>query len=95
MCFLLQIASGTCRWSEAAVCVAQDEEGVEDEDYDDEDSTSKKTVKKTVYDWELLNDSSAIWLRNPGEVEDEEYHKFYKSLAKVRNVKGRLTDVAW
>lgn len=59
----------------------ESEEDVEDEDYED-DSTNKKTVKKTVWDWELLNDSSAIWLRNPGDVEDEEYEKFYKSIAK-------------
>ena len=59
-----------------------DEEGVDDEDYDEEDATNTKKVKKTVYEWELLNDSSAIWLRNPGDVEDEDYLKFYKSLAK-------------
>lgn len=60
-----------------------EDEDVEDEDVEDEeDTTSKKTVKKTVYEWELLNDSSAIWLRSPGEVPDEDYIKFYKSLAK-------------
>lgn len=55
---------------------------MEDEDEDEEDAVKTKTVTKTVYEWELLNDSSAIWLRTPSEVEDEEYEKFYKSIAK-------------
>lgn len=42
-----------------------------------------KKVKETTYEWELLNDMKAIWLRNPKEVTDEEYNKFYHSLAKV------------
>jgi heat shock protein beta len=62
------------------------EEG-EDEDVEkDEDEEKKpktKTVKETTYEWELLNDVKAIWLRNPKEVTDEEYTKFYHSLAKV------------
>jgi len=40
-------------------------------------------VKETTYEWELLNDVKAIWLRNPKEVTEEEYTKFYHSLAKV------------
>uniref|UniRef100_A0A7S1WYH7 Histidine kinase/HSP90-like ATPase domain-containing protein n=1 Tax=Tetraselmis chuii TaxID=63592 RepID=A0A7S1WYH7_9CHLO len=60
-----------------------DEEGdVEDEEEEEDDGVQTKTVTKTVWEWELLNDNSAIWLRNPSEVEDEEYEKFYKSIAK-------------
>lgn len=64
------------------------EEG-EDEDSekgDDEDAEKKpktKTVKETTSEWELLNDVKAIWLRNPKEVTDDEYAKFYHTLAKV------------
>lgn len=62
------------------------EEG-EDEDAEkseDEDTEKKpKTKKVTTYEWELLNDVKAIWLRSPKEVTDEEYTKFYHSLAKV------------
>lgn len=43
-----------------------------------------KTVKETKWDWELLNDAKAVWLRNPKDVTAEEYDKFYHSLAKVR-----------
>merc|ERR1712216_1046036 len=56
-----------------------DEEGDEDEE-DDEPKT--KTVTKTVWDWERLNDVKAIWLRSTNEVEEEEYTKFYQALAK-------------
>ncbi|XP_047168144.1 endoplasmin homolog [Vigna umbellata] len=60
-------------------------EETEDEDADkgeDEDKPKTKTVKETTYEWELLNDVKAIWLRNPKEVTEEEYTKFYHSLAK-------------
>lgn len=41
-------------------------------------------MKETVYEWELLNDVKAIWLRSPKEVTEEEYTKFYHSLSKVK-----------
>ena len=41
------------------------------------------TVKRTEWNWELLNDMKAIWLRNPKEVTPEEYISFYRSLTKV------------
>ncbi|KAL0366023.1 UNVERIFIED_CONTAM: Endoplasmin [Sesamum radiatum] len=59
------------------------EEEEEDMDKDEDEKKPKtKTVKKTTCEWELLNDVKAIWLRNPKEVSDEEYTKFYHSLAK-------------
>ncbi|KAL7086031.1 hypothetical protein ACP275_14G314100 [Erythranthe tilingii] len=59
------------------------EEEEEEEDKGEDDKKPKtKTVKKTTYEWELLNDVKAIWLRSPKEVTDEEYTKFYHSLAK-------------
>lgn len=39
-------------------------------------------IKETVWDWDLINDTKAIWLRSPEEVEDEEYKKFYKTISK-------------
>ncbi|KAL5072193.1 hypothetical protein RYX36_023080 [Vicia faba] len=58
----------------------------EDEDADkgedEEEKPKTKTVKETTYEWELLNDVKAIWLRSPKEVTEEEYTKFYNSLAK-------------
>ncbi|KAJ0713669.1 Endoplasmin [Helianthus annuus] len=65
----------------------QSTEGEEKEDEDtdkeeDEDKPKTKTVKETTYEWERLNDVKAIWLRSPKEVTEEEYTKFYHSLAK-------------
>ncbi|CAA2958316.1 endoplasmin homolog [Olea europaea subsp. europaea] len=61
---------------------SEEEEEEEESDKEDEKKPKTKTVKKTTYEWELLNDVKAIWLRNPKEVTDEEYVKFYHSLAK-------------
>ncbi|KAM3341646.1 endoplasmin [Capsicum galapagoense] len=63
---------------------SSEEEGEEEdaEKADDEKKPKTKKVKETTYEWELLNDMKAIWLRNPKEVTDEEYTKFYHSLAK-------------
>lgn len=62
---------------------SDDGESEKSEDEDAEDKPKTKTIKETTYEWELLNDVKAIWLRNPKEVTEEEYTKFYHSLAKV------------
>lgn len=62
---------------------AKEEEDSDNSDNEDaEEKPKTKTEKKTIYEWELLNDSKAIWLRSPKDVTEEEYTKFYKSLAK-------------
>ncbi|XP_051139311.1 endoplasmin homolog [Andrographis paniculata] len=68
---------------EEATDKSSEESEEEDEKEEDEEKKPKtKTVKKTTYEWELLNDMKAIWLRSPKEVTEEEYIKFYHSLAK-------------
>ncbi|KAI3863648.1 hypothetical protein MKX03_031699 [Papaver bracteatum] len=83
-------------WStkEVDVEVPADEDDSEDEspeksstedeevEEDGEKKPKTKTVKETTSEWEVLNDVKAIWLRSPKEVTDEEYSKFYHSLAK-------------
>merc|ERR1712216_464217 len=60
-----------------------DDDDVDISDEDEEDDEPKtKTITKTVWDWELLNDSKAIWLRSANEVDAAGYEKFYKALAK-------------
>ncbi|XP_022907486.1 endoplasmin [Onthophagus taurus] len=59
----------------------EDEAAVEEEEAE-EDKPKTKKVDKTVWDWELLNDSKPIWTRKPAEVEDKEYDEFYKALTK-------------
>ncbi|EEF52737.1 endoplasmin homolog [Ricinus communis] len=60
----------------------EEEETEKGEDEDTEEKPKTKKVKETINEWELLNDVKAIWLRNPKDVTDEEYTKFYHSLAK-------------
>ncbi|CAL9071327.1 Hsp90 protein [Musa troglodytarum] len=69
----------TTEEEETSETTSEDEETEEDAS---EKKPKTKTVKETTYDWEVLNDVKAIWLRNPKEVTDEEYSKFYHSLAK-------------
>lgn len=59
----------------------EDEDAAVEEEKEDEKPKTKK-VEKTVWDWELLNDSKPIWTRKPSEVEDSEYDEFYKALTK-------------
>lgn len=66
------------------------EDSVVDEDEDakveeeEEKATAPKTKKvtKTVWDWEIMNDSKPIWTKKPADVEEKEYAEFYKSLTK-------------
>merc|ERR1711931_272994 len=63
----------------------EDEAEVEDEDAkveDEKEEKKTKKVEKTVWDWELMNDTKPLWQRKPSEVEDQEYEDFYKSFAK-------------
>lgn len=57
-----------------------EEEDAKVEDVEEEKKTKK--VDKTVWDWELLNDSKPIWTLKPSEVEDKDYNDFYKVLTK-------------
>jgi len=64
---------------------AKDEADAEDEDAkveEEKEEKKSKKVEKTVWDWELMNDTKPLWQRKPSEVEDQEYEDFYKSFAK-------------
>ncbi|XP_071638602.1 endoplasmin [Temnothorax longispinosus] len=62
----------------------EDKEDEEDDTKVEEDADEKKPKKvdKTVWDWELLNDSKPIWTLKPNEVDQQEYIEFYKTLTK-------------
>ena len=59
------------------------EDGEDEFDFEEEDEepTTKK-VRETRFKWTLLNEQKAIWTRDPSEVEEEDYNKFYQSIAK-------------
>jgi len=70
---------------------AEEEEKSEDEDAAVEDDNSEdkeaktKKVEKTVWDWQLMNESKPIWTKKTDEVAEEEYEEFFKSLTKDQN----------
>ena len=47
-----------------------------------EEKPKTKSVEKTTWDWELINDTKPVWMRRPDEVEEKEYNEFYKTLNK-------------
>lgn len=63
-----------------------DEEDIEVSEDDDEEVEEKKDNKKTIteviWEWELINEQKALWLRNKNEVSEEEYNELYKSITK-------------
>ncbi|XP_027329220.1 heat shock protein 90-6, mitochondrial isoform X2 [Abrus precatorius] len=62
--------------------VEVDEDPAEAKKDEKDEKTEKKKKTKTVvekyWDWELINETQPIWLRNPKEVTKEEYNEFYK-----------------
>ena len=47
-----------------------------------DDTPKTKTVKKQEWDWQLINEIKAIWLRPKDEIEEREYNDFYKTITK-------------
>ncbi|CAH9131202.1 unnamed protein product [Cuscuta epithymum] len=69
-------------WQEKSrtVDVEEEEEPKEGEEKTEgEKKKTKKTKTEKYWDWELGNDTKPIWMRNPKEVEKQQYHEFYKN----------------
>ncbi|KAG6759731.1 hypothetical protein POTOM_036220 [Populus tomentosa] len=58
--------------------VEEEEEPKGEEVPEGEKKKTKKTKTEKYWDWELANETKPIWMRNPKEVEKDEYQEFYK-----------------
>lgn len=54
----------------------------EDHSSEESEEPQTKTITKQVWEWELINEIKAIWLRNKDEITEEEYAGFYKTITK-------------
>ena len=62
-----------------------EEDGIEITDEEEQDSAKEKktkTVSKTVWDWETINEIKAIWMREKSEITEREYNEFYKTISR-------------
>jgi heat shock protein beta len=57
-------------------------EDAAEEDGAEVEEAPKKDEFKTTCDWEHVNEQKPIWLRNPYEIDEDEYHGFYKAITK-------------
>ncbi|XP_073137695.1 heat shock protein 90-5, chloroplastic [Henckelia pumila] len=68
-------------WQEKSRTVEVDEEEEPkegEEKTEEEKKRTKKTINEKYWDWELANETKPIWMRNPKEVEKDQYQEFYK-----------------
>lgn len=57
----------------------------EEESEAKEDRPLTKKVKNQIWEWEVINEIQAIWMRPKDEITDREYNDFYKTITKDAN----------
>jgi len=60
--------------------VKKKDDDVKIEDVSDKKEKKTKKIKEVTQEWELVNKTKPIWLRDSKEIKPEEYSAFYKSL---------------
>jgi len=74
--------------SEEAKPTEVNEDGVEITDEEERDLSEEpkekktKTVSKTVWEWDVINEIKAIWMREKADISEREYRDFYKTITK-------------
>lgn len=65
-------------WQEKSRTVEVEEEEEPKEGEETPPEKKKKTKTEKYWDWELANETKPIWMRNPKEIEKDQYNEFYK-----------------
>lgn len=60
----------------------KDDMEVKDESDEEEKKPKTRKVKKTIYEWELVNTAKPIWQRPRDSITHEQYEEFYKAVSK-------------
>lgn len=60
----------------------EDDMEVKDEADEEEEKPKTRKVKKTIYEWELVNTAKPIWQRPRDSITHEQYEEFYKAVSK-------------
>ena len=55
---------------------------IEDEEEKPKEETKTKEISKTIWEWDLVNEIKAIWMRSKDEITEREYNDFYKTITK-------------
>jgi heat shock protein beta len=67
--------------------ISFDDDGMEIQDEGEEDpfddsAPKTKTVTEQEWHWDLINEIKAIWMREKGEISEEEYNGFYRTITR-------------
>jgi heat shock protein beta len=55
---------------------------IEDEEEKPKEEKKTKEISKTIWEWDLVNEIKAIWMRSKDEITEREYNDFYKTITK-------------